>query len=401
MILSIKIFSWIISITSIILALMAIVIAIKSLNQAIANITKANAIMLKNITSKMEIHFMNRALITGITGQDGSYLTEFLLEKDYEVHGIIRRSSYANTRRIDHLTDNPRLHLHYGDMTDSGALTQILQRAVPDEVYNLAAQSHVRVSFDMPIYTGEVNALGTIRLLEAIRKTGLNPRFYQASTSELYGNAIASPQNEDTPFLPRSPYGAAKLYAYWATVNFRESYDMYCCNGILFNHESPRRELTFVTRKITNAAAAIYHGDQRYLYLGNLDAKRDWGYAPDYVRAMWMMLQPEKPDDYVIATGESHSVREFVDLAFLNLGMHIRWSGSGINEIGRNINNKTIIRIDPRYYRPAEVNHLVGDASKARKRIGWESSITFERLVEIMMDAEMEMYADNRGHING
>ena len=322
---------------------------------------------------------MKKALITGITGQDGSYLTELLLEKDYEVHGIIRRSSSFNTERIDHLYKDPhindvRMFLHYGDLSDSSNLSRILERIQPDEIYNLAAQSHVRVSFDMPEYTADVTGLGTIRLLDAIKETQIKTRFYQASTSELYGKVVETPQTEKTPFYPRSPYACAKVYSYWITVNYRESYDMYACNGILFNHESPRRGETFVTKKITHAIARILNKEQDKLYLGNLDSKRDWGYAKDYVEAMWLMLQQDKPDDYVIATGETHSVREFLDEAFGLVGLD--W--------------KKYVEIDPRYYRPAEVDLLLGDPTKAKEKLGWKPKTTFKELVKIMLDYDLK-----------
>jgi GDPmannose 4,6-dehydratase len=321
-----------------------------------------------------------RALITGITGQDGSYLTELLLGKDYDVYGIIRRASTFNTERIDHLYQDPhiqgtRLHLVYGDLNDASSLNKILRDVQPDEIYNLGAQSHVRVSFDIPEYTAEVGALGTLRLLEAIRETGLQKtRFYQASSSELYGKVQEVPQRESTPFYPRSPYAAAKLYSYWITVNYRESYNLFACNGILFNHESPRRGETFVTRKITRAAAAIKLGRQSKLYLGNLDAKRDWGFAGDYVEAMWMMLQQEVPEDFVIATGETHSVREFLDEAFGYLDLDWR----------------DYVEIDPRYFRPAEVDLLIGDSRKAREKLGWSPRVSFPELVRMMVDADLE-----------
>ena len=320
-----------------------------------------------------------KALITGITGQDGSYLTELLLSKGYEVYGIIRRASTFNTERVDHIYQDPhesgrRMHLVHGDLNDASSLNKILRDVQPDEIYNLGAQSHVRVSFDIPEYTAEVGGLGTLRLLEAIRETGLSKtRFYQASSSELFGKAQEIPQSETTPFYPRSPYGVAKLYAYWITVNYRESYDLFACNGILFNHESPRRGETFVTRKITRAAAAIKLGLQNKLYLGNLDAKRDWGHARDFVEAMWLMLQQDEPDDYVIATGETHSVREFLDEAFDCLDLD--W--------------KQFVEIDPRYFRPAEVDLLIGDASKARSKLGWEPKITFKELARTMVEADL------------
>lgn len=322
---------------------------------------------------------MKKALITGITGQDGSYLTELLLGKGYEVYGIIRRASTFNTERIDHIYQDPhesgrRLRLVYGDLNDASSLNKILRDVQPDEIYNLGAQSHVRVSFDIPEYTAEVGGLGTLRLLEAIRETGLNKtRFYQASSSELYGKVQEIPQRETTPFYPRSPYGVAKLYSYWITVNYRESYDLFACNGILFNHESERRGETFVTRKVTRAAAAIKLGLQEKLFLGNLDAKRDWGHAKDYVRAMWMMLQQDEPDDYVIATGETHSVRELLDEAFGHLGLD--W--------------QQFVEVDPRYFRPAEVDLLIGDATKARQKLGWQPEITFNELVRTMVDADL------------
>ncbi|MEI0549839.1 GDP-mannose 4,6-dehydratase [Brachyspira intermedia] len=322
---------------------------------------------------------MKKALITGITGQDGSYLTELLLEKGYEVHGIIRRSSSFNTERIDHLYSDPhindvRMFLHYGDLSDSSNLSRILERIQPDEIYNLAAQSHVRVSFDMPEYTADVTGLGTIRLLDAIKETQIKTKFYQASTSELYGKVVETPQTEKTPFYPRSPYACAKVYSYWITVNYRESYDMYACNGILFNHESPRRGETFVTKKITHAIARILNKEQDKLYLGNLDSKRDWGYAKDYVEAMWLMLQQDKADDYVIATGETHSVKEFLDEAFGLVGLD--W--------------KKYVEIDPRYYRPTEVDLLLGDPTKAKEKLGWQPKTTFKELVKIMLDYDLK-----------
>ncbi|MEP7342936.1 MAG: GDP-mannose 4,6-dehydratase [Acidobacteriota bacterium] len=322
---------------------------------------------------------MKKALITGITGQDGSYLTELLLGKGYEVYGIIRRASTFNTERLDHIYQDPhesgrRMKLVYGDLNDASSLNKILRDVQPDEIYNLGAQSHVRVSFDIPEYTAEVGGLGTLRLLEAIRETGLNKtRFYQASSSELYGKVQEIPQSETTPFYPRSPYGVAKLYAYWITVNYRESYGLFACNGILFNHESERRGETFVTRKITRAAAAIKLGLQDKLFLGNLDAKRDWGHAKDYVRAMWLMLQQDEPDDFVIATGETHSVRELLDEAFSHL--EISWQQH--------------VEVDPRYFRPAEVDLLIGDATKAKEKLGWQPEITFKELVRTMVDADL------------
>ncbi len=320
---------------------------------------------------------MKKALITGITGQDGSFLAEFLLKKGYEVFGIIRRSSSFNTERLDHLYRDPherdvRLRLIYGDLNDSSSLNRVLRDIQPDEIYNLGAQSHVRVSFDIPEYTAEITGLGTIRLLEAIRDTGIETRFYQASSSEMYGKVLEVPQSEETPFYPRSPYACAKVYSYWITKNYRESYDMFAVNGILFNHESERRGPTFVTRKITRAVARIQAGLQKKLYLGNLDAKRDWGYAPDYVEAMWLMLQAETPEDFVIATGETHSVREFLDEAFKIVGL----------------NPEKYVEIDPKYFRPAEVDLLIGDASKAKEKLGWEPKVGFSELVKLMVEAD-------------
>ncbi len=322
---------------------------------------------------------MKKALITGITGQDGSYLADLLLEKGYEVHGIIRRSSSFNTGRIDHVYEDPhvpkrRMNLIYGDLSDSACLSTIINRIQPDEIYNLGAQSHVRVSFDVPEYTSDVVGLGAIRLLEAIRHCGVKARFYQASSSEMYGKVMEIPQTEKTPFYPRSPYGAAKVFAYWATVNYREAYDMFACNGILFNHESPRRGETFVTRKITRAATRIKLGLQDKLYLGNLDAKRDWGYAKDYVEAMWLILQQDRPDDYVIATGETHSVREFIEEVFSYLGLN--W--------------EEYVEIDPRYYRPTEVDVLIGDPGKAKKVLGWQPKVSFRELARLMVDSDLK-----------
>ena len=324
---------------------------------------------------------MNKtALITGITGQDGSYLAEFLLDKGYQVHGVIRRSSSFNTQRIDHIYSDPhqpktRLFLHYGDLTDGTGLREILTRVQPGEVYNLGAQSHVRVSFDQPVYTVQADAVGTVRLLEAIRDTGFNTRFYQASSSEMYGKVIETPQSETTAFHPRSPYACAKVYSFWQTINYREAYDLFACNGILFNHESPRRGETFVTRKITRAATRIKEGLQRKLYLGNLDAKRDWGFAGDYIEAMWLMLQQEKPEDYVIATGQTHSIREFLELSFAKVGLD--W-----NEY---------VEIDKRYFRPAEVDLLQGDPSKAQKILNWKPKVTFNQLVDIMIESDWKL----------
>lgn len=322
---------------------------------------------------------VKKALITGVTGQDGSYLAEFLLGKGYEVYGVIRRSSSFNTGRIDQIYEDPhvpqaRLRLMYGDLNDASSLNKLLRQVQPDEIYNLGAQSHVRVSFDIPEYTGEVTGLGTLRLLEAIRESGQHPKFYQASSSEMFGKVQEMPQRETTPFYPRSPYGVAKVYAHWMTVNYREAYNLFACNGILFNHESPRRGETFVSRKITKAAARIKLGLQNELYLGNLDAKRDWGFAGDYVQAMWMMLQAEQPDDYVIATGETHSVRELLDLAFGALDLD--W--------------KPCVKIDPRYYRPTEVDVLIGDASKAAKTLGWRPTVSFPDLVRMMVQADLD-----------
>ena len=335
---------------------------------------------------------MKKALITGITGQDGSYLAEFLLEKNYEVHGIIRRSSSPNTERINHIYEN--LHLHFGDLTDSNNLTYLIKEIEPDEIYNLAAQSHVQVSFETAEYTGEVDGLGTLRILEAVRLAGLEDktRIYQASTSELYGKVQEVPQSETTPFYPRSPYGVAKLYGFWITKNYRESYDMFASNGILFNHESPRRGETFVTRKITLSAARIKKGLQKKLYLGNLDAKRDWGFARDYVECMWLILQAEKADDFVIATGEMHTVREFVELAFKEVGIELKWEGSGINEKGIDTQtNEVLVEVDERFFRPAEVDQLLGNPSKAKETLGWNPTKTsFEELVKIMVKSDLE-----------
>ncbi len=340
------------------------------------------------------------ALITGVTGQDGAYLAEFLLNKGYIVHGIKRRASSFNTERIDHLYKDPHernvnFFLHYGDLTDSTNLIRIIQETQPDEVYNLGAQSHVQVSFETPEYTANSDALGTLRLLEAIRILGLDKKtkFYQASTSELFGKVQEIPQKETTPFYPRSPYGAAKLYAYWITKNYREAYGIFACNGILFNHESPIRGETFVTRKITMAVAKIKKGLHEKLYLGNLDAKRDWGFAGDYVESMWLMLQQDEPDDYVIATGKTHSVREFTELAFKEVGIEIEWRGKGAEEVGVNAaNGDILIEIDPRYFRPTEVDILVGDPSKAREKLGWEARVGFEELVEMMVKGDQEKF---------
>ncbi|MGR3180038.1 MAG: GDP-mannose 4,6-dehydratase [Candidatus Anammoxibacter sp.] len=340
---------------------------------------------------------MKKALITGITGQDGSYLVELLLEKGYEVHGMIRRSSSFNTARIDHLYQDPhinglKLFLHYGDMADSTNLIKLLYRLKPDEVYNLAAQSHVKVSFDIPEYTTDITAVGTVRILEAIRETGIGTRFYQASSSELYGKTKERPQSEKTPFYPRSPYAISKQYAYWTTVNYREAYGIFASNGILFNHESPRRGETFVTRKITRAATRIKIGLQDKLYLGNLDAKRDWGYAKDYVKAMWLILQQKVADDFVIATGESHTVREFVEKAFEELQIGLKWDGNGVDEKGVDTKTgKVLVEIDARYFRPAEVDYLLGDPSKAKDVLGWSPEVKFSELVKIMVREDLKV----------
>ena len=328
---------------------------------------------------------MKIALITGITGQDGSYIAELLLEKGYEVHGIVRRSSLINTHRIDHIYDS--ITLHYGDLTDATNLVRVVKQVQPDEIYNMGAQSHVKVSFEMPEYTADVDALGTLRILESVRLLGMEDRvrIYQASTSELYGLVQETPQKETTPFYPRSPYGVAKLYGYWITKNYREAYGMYACSGILFNHESPRRGETFVTRKITRGLSRISNGLQDCLYLGNLDAKRDWGHAKDFVEAMWLMLQQDEPDDYVIATGVQYSVKDFVEEAAPYFGMKIVWLNEGLDTVGYDRNSKKIvIRVDPKYFRPAEVETLLGDASKAKKKLGWEPKISFKQLVEDM-----------------
>jgi GDPmannose 4,6-dehydratase len=340
---------------------------------------------------------MKKALITGVTGQDGAYLAEFLLEKKYEVHGIKRRSSLFNTDRIDHLYQDPHevnrsFILHHGDLTDSSSLIRIIKEVEPDEIYNLAAQSHVAVSFEEPEYTANSDALGALRILEAIRILGFEKKtkYYQASTSELYGLVQQSPQTENTPFYPRSPYAVSKLYAYWITINYREAYGIYACNGILFNHESPVRGETFVTRKITRALARIKLGLQDKLYLGNLNAKRDWGHAKDYVKMQWMMLQQKKPEDYVIATGKQHSVRDFINIAAKKLDIKINWSGEGTNEVG-SIKNKKIIIVDPKYFRPTEVETLLGNAEKAKKQLGWEPEITFEEMVEEMILEDLKL----------
>ena len=339
---------------------------------------------------------MKKAFITGITGQDGSYLAELLLEKGYEVHGMIRRSSSFNTGRIDHLYNNPaiyneKLFLHYGDLTDSSNLNRLFEKIAPDEIYNLGAMSHVKVSFDVPEYTAEVDAIGTLRFLDAIREVGLKTKFYQASTSELYGKVQAVPQDETTPFYPRSPYGVAKIYGYWIIVNYREAYNLFACNGILFNHESPRRGETFVTRKITRAAARIAHGLQENLVLGNMDAKRDWGYAPEYVEGMWRILQQDTPEDFVLATNETHTVREFTELAFAEVGIDLEWTGKEENEKGIDKKSgKVIVEVSPKYYRPTEVDLLIGNPAKAKEKLGWEPKTTFRDLVSIMAKADFE-----------
>lgn len=343
------------------------------------------------------------ALITGITGQDGSYLAELLLEKGYDVHGIIRRSSTFNTGRIDHIFQDPhethkRLFLHYGDIADSSNISRLIQQIQPDEIYHLAAQSHVRVSFDTPEYTGDVTGLGTLRILDAIRDAGVKPRFYQASSSEMYGLVQEVPQTETTPFYPRSPYGVAKVYGYWITKNYRESYDMFACNGILFNHESPRRGETFVTRKVTRGLARIKLGLDETLHMGHLDAKRDWGYAKDYVEGMWRMLQQEMPDDYILATNETHTVREFIELSAKHLGFDIEWQGKDVDEVGIDkTSGKVLIRIDPAYFRPAEVELLIGDYSKAKEKLGWEPTVKFKELVELMTDSDHKNEAEKAG----
>ena len=351
---------------------------------------------------------MKKALITGITGQDGSYLAEFLLDKGYEVHGIMRRSSSFNTGRIEHLYiedyiedmhNEKNFYLHYGDITDSTNVISLIQKIRPDEIYNLAAQSHVKVSFDIPEYTANVDALGTLRILEAVHLLGLDTKIYQASTSELYGLVQEVPQSEDTPFYPRSPYGVAKLYGFWITKNYREAYNIFASNGILFNHESPRRGETFVTRKITLAVARIKEGKQKKLYLGNLNAKRDWGHAKDYVECMWLILQNEKPDDFVIATGEMHTVREFCELAFKEVGINIRWEGEGINEKGIDkATNEVLIEVDPQYFRPTEVDQLLGNPTKAIEKLGWNPTQTpFEDLVKEMVQEDLKLVRNEKG----
>ncbi len=345
---------------------------------------------------------MKKALITGITGQDGSYLAELLLEKGYEVHGIIRRSSTFNTSRIDHIyadqhSVDGKLHLHYGDLSDGSNLNRILEKVKPDEIYHLGAQSHVRVSFDMPEYTADVTGLGTLRLLDAIRDSGIKTKFYQASSSEMFGKAVELPLKETTPFYPRSPYGCAKVYAYWIAKNYRESYGLFVSNGILFNHESPRRGETFVTKKITRGLARIKLGKEDKLFLGNLDAKRDWGYAKDFVYGMWLMLQHDEPDDFILATNEAHSVREFVEETCKHLGFDLEWKGTGVDEKGIDKKTgKTIIEIDPQYFRPAEVDILLGDYSKAKEKLGWEPTTKFAELVKLMAEADLKKEASTK-----
>ena len=339
---------------------------------------------------------MRRALLTGITGQDGSYLAELLLANGYEVHGIIRRSSSFNTARIDHLYTDPhdlvrKLHLHYGDLTDGSNISRLIEALRPAEIYNLGAQSHVKVSFDVPEYTAQVDALGTIRLLDAIKDAGIETRFYQASTSEMFGNAQEVPQRETTPFHPRSPYGAAKVYAHWVTVNYREAYDVFACSGILFNHESPRRGETFVTRKITRAVGRIRHGLQDVVYLGNLGAKRDWGYAPEYVEGMWRMLQHDTPDDFVLATGRTRTVEEFCALSFAKAELPLEFSGTGVDRVGRDENGVVRVQIDPTYYRPTEVDLLLGDPAKAREVLGWEPQTDLETLAAVMVKHDLAL----------
>jgi GDPmannose 4,6-dehydratase len=344
---------------------------------------------------------MKKALITGITGQDGSYLAELLLDKGYEVHGIIRRASTFNTQRIDHIYQDPheeniRLKLHYGDMTDSSNLSRLVEKINPDEIYNLAAQSHVGTSFEIPEYTTDVDAMGTLRLLDAIKESEVDCKFYQASTSELYGKVQEVPQTEETPFYPRSPYAAAKLYAYWIVKNYREAYDLFAVNGILFNHESPRRGKRFVTRKITRSIARITNGKQDKLYLGNMNAKRDWGYAEDYVKMMWMMLQHDIPKDFVIATGETHTVREFVEAAFSHVDVEIEWQGDGVDEKGIDKDTgKVLVEVDPKYFRPTEVDLLIGDPSKAKEELGWEPEVKFKELVKLMVQSDLKAIVEN------
>ncbi|GFQ99236.1 GDP-mannose 4,6 dehydratase [Trichonephila clavata] len=356
------------------------------------------------VANQMNDTIRKVALITGITGQDGSYLAEFLLDHGYEVHGIIRRSSSFNTGRIQHLYKNPvthregSMHLHYGDLTDSSCLVKLISQIQPTEIYNLGAQSHVKISFDLSEYTANVDALGTLRMLDAVRTCKLenSVKFYQASTSEMFGKVQEVPQKETTPFYPRSPYGVAKLYAYWIVVNYREAYDMFAVNGILFNHESPRRGETFVTRKITRSVAKILLNQQDCVELGNLDSKRDWGHARDYVEAMWMMMQQEKPEDFVIATGESHSVREFVEVAFKHVGKEIVWEGSGLEEVGKEKETGIVrVKVNTRYFRPTEVDFLLGDSTKAKEKIGWKPKTSFEQLVHEMVDSDIELMRKN------
>ena len=344
---------------------------------------------------------MKTSIISGITGQDGSYLTELLLKKGYVVHGIVRRSSSFNTYRIEHIINNKdyenRFFFHYGDLTDGSSLNRLLEKIKPDEIYNLAAQSHVKVSFEIPDYTAQVDALGTLRFLDAIRETQIPARFYQASTSELFGKVQQVPQSEDTPFYPRSPYAVAKLYAYWIIINYREAYNLYACNGILFNHESPRRGETFVTRKITLGAARIKEGLQSYLSLGNLNSKRDWGYAPEYCEGMWKMLQMDNPDDYVLSTGKNYTIREFVELAFNELDMEIEWKGKGINEVGIDIHSGyEVVKVNEMYYRPTEVETLLGNSTKAKNKLNWEAKTTLKELVKIMVNADLEKVRKER-----
>jgi len=365
----------------------------KNLNNAKGGTLHAEARGAKPLAAKLRS--MKKALITGVTGQDGSYLAELLLDKGYEVHGVVRRSSTFNRGRIDHLRKGSlgdgHLRLHYGDLGDTESLTNILAEVQPDEIYNLAAQSHVGISFTMPTYTGEVSGLGTVRLLEAVRQIVPQARFYQASSSELFGQAVEMPQNEQTPFHPRSPYAVAKLYAFWATVNYREAHGLYAANGILFNHESPRRGENFVTRKITRAVAEIAAGKRDWLSLGNLEARRDWGFAGDFVDAMWRILQVDEPGDWVVGIGEEHSVREFCQLAFAHAGIELEWTGSGTDEIGRDrADGVTRVLVNPRYFRPAEVDRLLSDASKARRELDWEPKVGFEELVRMMVDADLE-----------
>jgi len=343
---------------------------------------------------------MKKALITGITGQDGSYLTELLLEKGYEVHGLVRRASSFNTRRIDHLladshSVDARIRTHYGDLIDSSNLNRVLESVAPDEIYNLGAQSHVHISFQIPEYTAEATGVGTLRLLDATKATRRRTRFYQASSSELFGKALEVPQNEKTPFYPRSPYACAKLYAFWTTVNYREAYHLYACNGILFNHESPRRGEIFVTRKVTRAVARIAKGTQERLFIGNLHARRDWGFAKDYVEAMWLMLQQEEPDDYVIATNETHTVRELCEKAFAQVGIELVWRGRGVDEKGHDRKtNRLLVEVDPKYFRPTEVDVLQGDYSKAKKKLGWQPKVSFDEVVRMMVEHDLEHFAD-------